>query len=136
LGHADPELAQRFLALKKDFEAETGRELHVTSVWRSAEAQHALYQKGRALQADGRWRVVDPDAVVTQLDGTTRRSRHNVYPSQAVDVCVDTDPGPGKHVVWDHAAYAPLGPLATRHGLVWGGSWTRFKDAPHLELPA
>ena len=139
LKDAEPLLADAVLRIMADFKAEQGRELIVTSVWRSRERQHALYEQGRAMipQADGKmgWVIDRPGEVVTNIDGLKRRSRHNFYPSQAVDVCVDLDPGPGKHVVWDYAAYEPLGELCTRHGLVWGGSWTRFPDRPHLELP-
>lgn len=136
LAHAHPELRRRYLALKADFEATTGRQLHETCTYRSPKIQQALYKKGR--------RGIAGERKVTNVDGVTTKGRHNVYPSQAIDTCVDVDPGPGKAVVWDLAAYAPLGPLARKHGLRWGGDWDgdgssadeRFIDAPHLELPA
>lgn len=134
---AHPELVRRLQGVLRDFKLETGRELHITSVWRSQERQHQLYTQGRVFNpATSSWDDDNPDLIVTKIDGFRMKSRHQVYPSQAVDVCVDTDPGPGKHVVWDHPAYEPLGELCTRHGLIWGGSWTRFKDRPHIELPA
>jgi len=111
-----------------DFERETGRQLFETCTWRSQARQQELYQIGR--------RGIPGEKSVTQLDGVTKRSRHMVFPSEAVDCCVDSDPGPGKHPIWDEAAYAPLAPLALRHGLEWGGAWARLPDPPHLQLPA
>lgn len=134
LAHCHLELQSRYRALKADFEAQTGQQLFETCTWRSKERQSELYAQGRTA----------PGKIVTKLDGFNRRSRHNVYPAEAVDVCVDSDPGPGKHAVWDAASYEPLGELAIKHGLVWGGDWNRngtsaderFLDYPHLELPA
>lgn len=127
MADAHPELVRRYLALKEDFARQTGRSLFETCTWRSATEQARLYQLGR--------RGVPGEKTVTQIDGVRQKSRHMVYPSEAVDVCVDADPGPGKHAVWDHASYEPLGPLAAAHGLVWGGNW-HIDDYPHLELPA
>jgi len=31
-------------------------------------------------------------------------------------------------------SYDMIGPLALKHGLVWGGTW-RFKDLPHVQWP-
>ncbi len=143
LVHCHPELTRRYEALASDFRKETGRDLFPTCTWRSKERQLEIYMEGRGYK-DGEIVVTDQKKIKTKLDGFHKKSRHNVYPSEAVDVAVDTDPGPGKHVVWDTAAYAPLGPLALKHGLVWGGDWNRngtskdesFVDAPHLELPA
>lgn len=126
LAHCHPELVRRYELVKADFMAQTGRQLFETCTWRSVEKQQKLYAQGRTT----------PGLIVTKLDGITKRSRHNVFPSEAVDVCVDTDPGPGKHPVWDESSYAPLGPLCIKHGLTWGGSWKSFKDFPHIELPA
>lgn len=128
LQDAHPELVRRYLLLKADFERQTGKGLFETSTWRSKERQNELFQIGR--------RGVAGEKTVTQLDGLTRKSRHNVYPSEALDVCVDGDPGPGKHPVWESASYAILGPLAVVYGLVWGGNFKGFADYPHLELPA
>lgn len=128
LAHCDPRLKRRYNALKIEFEAITGRQLFETSTWRSTQRQQELYQIGR--------RGVAGEKTVTKLDGVTKKSRHNVYPSEAVDVCVDSDPGPGKHAVWDRAAYEPLGALCLKHGLTWGGAWASIDDYPHLELPA
>lgn len=127
LSHCEPELVRRYLLLKEIFKARTGRELFETCTWRSKEKQNELYQVGR--------RGIPGEKILTKLDGINKKSRHNVYPSQAIDVCVDIDPGPGKQAVWDEASYMPLGPIAAEVGLVWGGDWA-MHDYPHLELPA
>lgn len=126
LAHCHPELRRRYEALRHDFFIETGRQLFETCTWRSSTRQQDLYRVGR--------RGVAGEKILTQIDGVTKRSRHNYFPAQALDCCVDTDPGPGKHPVWDEAAYAPLGPLCERHGLIWGGAWQKFKDYPHVEM--
>lgn len=126
VAHLHPELQRRYALVDADYQRETGRQLFPTCTYRSPRKQGQLYAQGRD----------QPGSIVTNCDGVTKKSRHNVYPSQAIDVCVDTDPGPGKHPVWDREAYAPLGPIAARHGLVWGGGWKSIHDDPHLELPA
>ena len=127
LAHCHPELQCRYALVKADFEAQTGRQLFETCTWRSVAQQQELYQIGR--------RGIAGERTVTQCDGILKKSRHMVYPSEAVDICVDIDPGPGKQAVWDRRLYVPLGQLAEAHGLVWGGSWG-IDDYPHLELPA
>lgn len=125
---AHPELARRYLLLKAAFQERTGRCLIETCTWRSAAHQQELFKIGR--------RGVPGELTVTQLDGVTKKSRHMVYPAEAVDVAVDMEPGAAKHhPTWDRAAYAILGPLAAEFGLVWGGNW-HLDDYPHLELPA
>jgi len=126
LAYAHPELRRRYALLKADFRAQTGRDLFETCVWRSSAQQNLEWLKGR--------RGIPGEKIVTKIDGITKLGNHNRIPSRAVDVCVDIDPGPGKHVVWDHPSYDPLGPLADRHGLIWGGRWAQ-DDYPHLELP-
>jgi peptidoglycan L-alanyl-D-glutamate endopeptidase CwlK len=85
------------------------------------EEQQRLYAKGRTA----------PGRKVTNVDGVRQMSNHNYLPARAVDVAVVVN---GK-VSWDPDDYMPLGPLAERYGLVWGGNWKTLRDYPHLELP-
>ncbi len=62
-------------------------------------------------------------------------SRHNPYPSEAIDVAPYT---PGVGIDWsDHAAFLRLSEIVLRKAkelgieLTWGGSWG---DMPHYEL--
>lgn len=136
-----PDLQRRYAAFKADYKAETGRDLVETCTWRSKDKQFEYFKCGRELK-NGIWVIVDKWAVKTYLDGYTKKSRHNVFPSEAVDVAIDMDPGPGKHLSWDRSAYAPFAKLALKHHLIWGGDWNgnmktedeRFVDMPHLEV--
>ena len=124
LDDCEPDLVSRYAKVKEEFRALTGMDLFETTTWRSKERQAELYAQGRT----------SPGQIVTNIDGVKSRSRHNFYPSQAIDVCVDSDPGPGKVAVWDSKLYAPLGPLCVKHGLVWGGNFKHLPDYPHLEM--
>lgn len=132
LQDADKKLRDTYLALRAEYQEQNpGRSLVVTCSYRSPEEQMEAYKQGRGLE-DGAWRVQDPARVVTQLSGLPgHESNHNLKPSRAVDVAVCI----GGKVTWEPRDYAALGPLAAKHGLVWGGNWIHLKDYPHLELP-
>lgn len=98
-----------------------GHDALLTCTYRSPAEQALLYAKGRSA----------PGAIVTNCDGLTVVSKHNHFLSLALDFCILIH---GK-VSWDPADYRWVGALAEARGLVWGGAWTRFPDAPHLELP-
>ncbi len=132
LQDADKRLREAVVAVINDFpQAAPGRSLVITCTYRSPEEQLELYREGRAL-VDGRWEVQDGTRIVTQLSGAPgHQSNHNLKPARAVDVAVTV----GGKITWDFREYLPLGPLAVKHGLVWGGDWPHLKDFPHLELP-
>lgn len=112
-------------------EAHPGHDLLLTCTYRSAEEQWDLYKKGRVLKGDV-W-VVDADlqtSIVTNIDGRTKKSKHNSQPAAALDFCVVI----GGKISWDPREYEPVGVLARDQGLVWGGDWVTLKDYPHLEL--
>ena len=126
LDDCEPELVDQYRKVKEEFAASTGMTLFETTTWRSKERQIELYAQGRT----------KPGEVVTYIDGIKSRSRHNFYPSQAIDVAIDVDPGPGKVVVWDDKLYSPLGPLCLKHKLIWGGDFLQFKDYCHIQMKA
>ena len=121
LSDADPALALAYTCLLADFRESTGNDLLITCTLRSTDEQAALYAKGRT----------KPGRIVTHLDGTKSKSKHNLVPARALDVAVVVN---GK-VSWDEDEYKPLVSLADKYGLVSGGSWKSFRDWPHLELP-
>ena len=127
-------LADAWLDIKERFEREhPDRQLVLTATYRDPQEQYRLYQIGRRRLEDGSW-VMDEDpktAIVTQLDGFIKRSKHNSTPAAALDFCVVV----GGKVSWDRREYAPVGELARAHGLVWGGDWRTIPDAPHVEIP-
>lgn len=100
----------------------------LTSGWRSPQEQMALYEKGREINSAGVWHVIDPRLVVT-----------NAMPSQAPHcrgAAYDMVPIVNEKAAWDRLdLFQAIADCAHDLGLVWGGSWTRFKDMPHFELP-
>lgn len=92
----------------------------VTDGYRSWDKQQALYEQGRHT----------PGPVVT--NARAGESAHNY--GLAADVVHDSDSHPGIQPDWEPSAYALLGELAPKHGLLWGGSW-RVPDRPHLQWP-
>ena len=126
LALCDPVLQRRWAACKLSIEARLGVQIFETCTWRSKERQKALYQVGRDL----------PGKVLTNCDGETSVSRHNVYPAEALDFAIDLDPGPATKVSWEEARFDEVGAIIRDHGLVWGGDFKSFKDRPHVELPA
>jgi len=132
LQDAAKELRDAFIALRAEYQEQNpGHTLVVTCTHRSPEEQMIAFQKGRA-ERDGKWVVEDATKVVTQLSGLPgHESLHNVKPARALDVAVCI----GGKTTWDDRHYAALGPLATKHGLEWGGNWHTLKDYPHLQLP-
>lgn len=96
--------------------------LFVVSGVRTAEQQEALYAVGRT----------KPGKIVTQCDGHTRKSNHQVHADgfgHAADVAFQgNDPFDASH------PWADLGVHAEALGLKWGGHFT-FVDLDHVELP-
>ena len=117
---AHPKWLEIWPRLKEDFGLETGLQLEISCVWRSAKAQIDLFAFGRT----------KPGSKLTFKDGVKELSNHQLCPSPAIDVFVMAS----KKAVWDTKAYEPLGPLAEKYGLLWGGNWKEFKDYPHLEI--
>lgn len=100
-----------------------GYPMKVTQGVRTVAQQQALYAQGRT----------KPGKVVTNCDGVRTRSNHQPHADglgHAVD-CAAAGPDPyPSDFPW------PLYGAAVRAvGLIWGGSWTRFQDRPHAELP-
>jgi peptidoglycan L-alanyl-D-glutamate endopeptidase CwlK len=103
----------------------------IISGMRTPEEQFELFKKGRAFK-DGKW--VKVGSTVTNLDGKTKRSKHNYNPSLAVDVA----PYP---IDWnDLGRFKELSEVILKCAeklnvdLVWGGEWKSFPDRPHYQL--
>lgn len=121
--HGHPELIKRFILIATEYAQQfPGRTLLVTCVFRSIAEQQRLYKIGR---------FGDTKPKVTNCDGVTNPSDHNKFPAKALD-CVVLE---GGKACYDERLYWPLVPLAKKHGLVSGGSWSSFQDWPHLGLP-
>lgn len=105
----------------------------VISGHRTPEEQFELFKKGRE-RVDGWWTVTDKSKVVTNLDGKTKKSKHNYYPSKAVDVV----PYP---LDWnDIDSFKQLASVVKDKALElgidveWGGDWKSLKDYPHWQI--
>ncbi len=103
-------------------------DITVVSGRRSPEEQQALYAQGRT----------EPGPIVTNIDGVTRKSRHNYDPALAVDLAPYVA---GRGVVWnDDGLFRQIaGAMRTASRelgtpLEWGGDWVSFIDKPHWQL--
>lgn len=122
LEHCEPTLAEAWRGVARDYAiSRPDRELVITCTRRSVEEQQMLYAQGRT----------KPGQIVTQIDGVTKKSNHNLDPARALDFAVVVN---GK-ISWDPAVYEEPGRLAETYGLVWGGRWKSLPDYPHVELP-
>lgn len=106
-----------------------GRTVIVTCYYRSVAEQKRLFKSGR---------FGNQGPILTKVDGVTKKSQHNIFPSRAADVAILI----GGKVTWKDEMYWPLGALAKQCGLVWGGDWNgngvkdeEWFDLPHFQLP-
>lgn len=127
LASADVKLQQLFNEVIKEFDCT------VICGHRTPEEQFELFRKGRE-RVDGWWKIVDKSKVVTNIDGFTKKSKHNYSPSKAVDVV----PFP---LDWnDIDAFKLLASVVKRKAMElgidveWGGDWKSFKDYPHWQI--
>lgn len=105
--------------------ASLGFPMKVVQAVRTVEEQARLYAQGRTT----------PGKIVTNADGLTHKSRHQVAADgygHAVD-CAFLNAGGG--VIWE-GPWRLYGEMGKALGLVWGGDFHALVDRPHLELPS
>ena len=107
------QLAQQFVALA----AANNRPILITSTYRDAEWQAALYAQGRT----------HPGPIVTDAKPGESFHQYRV----AFDWCLLVD---GKPVWNDPQGYAECGALAKTLGLDWAGDWVSFKELDHCQF--
>lgn len=94
-----------------------GITLLVTSTYRDAESQNALYAQGRTA----------PGKVVT--NAKAGQSFHNWR------VAFDVVPIVNGKAVWnDDALWKKIGAIGQECGLEWGGAWKSIHDTPHFQF--
>lgn len=105
--------AEKFLALAKA----AGIDLLVTSTYRDAASQDALYAQGRT----------KPGRIVT--NARAGQSWHNWR------CALDVVPLRNGKPVWDvkDPIWQTVGKLGKDAGLEWAGDWKRFKEFPHFQ---
>jgi peptidoglycan L-alanyl-D-glutamate endopeptidase CwlK len=114
-----PELAGRVRTLIEHLAA-NGMQVEVVQGLRTFAEQDALFAQGRT----------KPGQVVTRAKGG--QSNHNY--GLAVDLCPFTPDGKPN---WNapNTMWMAIGAEAEKLGLEWGGSWKKFIDKPHVQLP-
>ncbi len=99
----------------------------VTEGVRTTERQIALYAQGRTAPGD----------IVTDKNGTTNKSRHQVRPDgfgYAVDLAfLDNQDTKAVETYSDKMPWDLMGLMGEKLGLTWGGRWETPHDLPHLE---
>jgi peptidoglycan L-alanyl-D-glutamate endopeptidase CwlK len=106
-----------------------GYTARLISAYRSPEDQFRLYQQGRTFR-NGSW--AKTGAVVTNLDGFIKKSRHNYLPATALDLGIFKD----NIYITDNTLYKHV-KAGIQSGLDWGGNWKgSLIDRPHLEMPS
>lgn len=104
-----------------------GHVAKLVSAHRTPDDQFKLFKQGRVFR-NGSW--IKVGAVVTNLDGFVKCSRHNNLPCTALDVGIFK----ANNYLGDSPLYKFV-KEGIKFGLDWGGNWTRFRDEPHLEMP-
>ena len=95
---------------------EQGIDIIITSTYRDAESQNALYAQGRTI----------PGKIVTNAKGG--QSFHNW--KVAFDFCPIVN---GKPQWADTALFTKCGGIAESVGLEWAGRWVKFKELAHCQ---
>jgi peptidoglycan L-alanyl-D-glutamate endopeptidase CwlK len=93
-----------------------GIDIIITSTYRDAESQNALYAQGRTT----------PGKIVTNAKGG--QSFHNW--KVAFDFCPIVN---GKPQWADLALFTKCGEIGESVGLEWAGRWVKFKELAHLQ---
>lgn len=127
--------ARKLLSCHKDLQVlfrEVVKVVDCTVIYghRSIEEQQALYAQGRT----------KPGRIVTNCDGINKKSKHNDFPSLAVDVIPYPIDWNDEQRIIEFGNYVMK--VADRlyregaitHRIEWGGLWEKFKDLPHYQI--
>lgn len=105
-------LAKQFIAAAK----KEGIDVLVTSTYRDAESQNAIYAQGRTT----------PGKIVT--NAKAGQSWHNYR------LAFDVVPIVNGKAMWnDLRTFKRLGQIGKSVGLEWAGDWVSFKEYPHFQ---
>ena len=97
---------------------------------RTVSEQQELYAQGRTTKGN----------IITYCDGVETKSRHNYYPSKAIDIV--PYPEGWKDENRFHYVAGVIMTIADQlwkegaieKRLEWGGNWTKLKDLPHFQI--
>lgn len=116
----DTRVAKMALHMISECKAAGGIDIIITSTYRDAEAQDALYAQGRTT----------PGRIVT--NARAGQSWHNY------GMAFDVVPIRAGKPVWnttglDAYLWRQVGEIGKRCGLEWAGEWKRFREYPHFQ---
>lgn len=121
-----PKLQKKIVELKAACTAQ-GITIGFSECLRTVAEQDALYAKGRTT----------PGSIVTNCKGSTYSSMHQWGVAADFYLIMDVD-GDGETAddAFNNSTnfFERVGKIAESIGLEWGGSWTSFKDLPHIQL--
>jgi len=109
--------------------------------YRSSDLQFELFRRGRKLE-NGIWVIDNPKEIVTYKDGITNLSKHNIFPSLAVDAVPYPIDWPDTDRMYYFAGMVMERARQMDIPLRWGGDLNmntkvkdeRFVDLPHFEI--
>lgn len=115
-----PPFLAKLQAVVDDLHA-SGLDYWVVSGFRPYDEQTELYAQGRT----------KPGRVVTQARAGESSHNFGIAADLVRDFYLERA---GLQPDFRPESYDAVGPVAVKHGLVWGGTW-RFKDLPHVQWP-
>lgn len=102
----------------------------LTQTFRNDEDQEILYMMSRnGKDDDGDGKIDESDE--WRSNARPGESKHNVYPSNALDVAFKQ---PSGRLDWSNDLFDKLAAIMIRRGAKWGGNFKKNKDRPHFEL--
>lgn len=129
--------------VKRAMEIANTRKLHcpdwgVSAGKRTTYEQFSLFRKGRTMittsEGKSEYAVVEPSAVVTNVDGYNNVSAHQSGFAFDIYCYVDgkTNYDIGNLALVATCIFAAASELGEK--IVWGGNWKSLVDAPHFEV--
>jgi peptidoglycan L-alanyl-D-glutamate endopeptidase CwlK len=101
----------------------------LTATYRSDEEQEILYMMNKnGKDDDGDGKIDEADE--WRSNAKAGQSKHNIFPSQALDIAFKNSQG---KLDWSEPLFKKFADIIKKHGVKWGGDW-RKKDTPHFEI--
>lgn len=124
-----PDLASRWVDVRKDLFNLTNHQIRITEGLRTFSQQWNAWGEGRLKDKDGTWIICDMSKVVTFAKAGESYHQYGL----AIDSCfLGSDPylvgDPKGQTIWIQYGY-----LCKKNGLTWGGDF-KHPDKPHCEI--
>ena len=102
-----------------------GIPIKVFETRRTPERQLFLWQKGRDINGN----IINQSEIVTMIKDPRFHGK-----GLAMDCVVFVNNDWSWNYIKYAREYGAYGNIAQKNGLIWGGSWVKFKDYPHTQL--